>query len=123
MKQTTAPSSDRGHHCRPRASREKVDSSLPIRQCIYCGNKTNRVDGFCAVCDREGFKDVYLVTGRDNGWRWHEAWAKSHPNQGKYKDPVTGVSVWRIKNFGRFSNGKTKPELIKSKLRIWLAQV
>ena len=33
------------------------------------------MDGFCSACIREGFDDVYSVTGNDDGWRWREAWA------------------------------------------------
>ena len=57
------------------------------------------MEQFCAACVRDGFDNVYQLRRRDNGWRWREAWAKSHPNPVKYVDPLEGLAVWRQEHF------------------------
>ena len=66
---------------------------------MFCGQETNRMEQFCKACIRDGFDNVYQLRRRDNGWRWREAWAKSHPNPVKYVDPLEGLAMWRQEHF------------------------
>ena len=37
-------------------------------RCRFCGNGVHNGSLFCPRCMREGFNEVYAVTGRTNGW-------------------------------------------------------
>ena len=37
-------------------------------RCRFCGKPVFNGASFCARCMREGFNEVYAVTGRTNGW-------------------------------------------------------
>ena len=106
-----------GHHNQCRSSREKLDESRPIRRCIYCGRNTNNEDGFCRVCHEEGFVGVYKLRGHDNGWRWHEAWAKSHPNPVKHANPNGGFAKWRVEHFYENISAYARKHFCTSKKR------
>lgn len=107
---------DVGWHNGPR-KREKIDPTQPVCRCRFCGTRTNRMDGFCSACIREGFDDVYSVTGNDDGWRWREAWAKSHPHAVKYVNPLDGLAAWRERHFYENISSYARAHLCTSKKR------
>ena len=43
-----------------------IEKHKPFVRCKYCGRPTKR--DFCPNCVSEGFDQVYLITGRSNGW-------------------------------------------------------
>jgi len=51
---------------------ERKRRMADVRRCKFCGKPAYGED-FCAYCRREGFDNVYMVTGRSNGWERREA--------------------------------------------------
>lgn len=53
--------------------KDKADKSVEkkaekkLTHCKFCGKLTTNGD-FCRNCKNEGFDNVYIVTGRSNGW-------------------------------------------------------
>jgi len=102
---------------------KKTKHQPHAHRCVYCGRRIKTVNGFCRLCLRNGFDGVYRITKRDNGWRWQEAWAKSHPNPTKYVNPLNGLAEWRVRNFGKFSSGNTKPDVVKRKMHLRYVEI
>lgn len=42
--------------------------AVDVGRCRFCGREVRNGVLFCARCMREGFNEVYAVTGRSNGW-------------------------------------------------------
>ena len=48
--------------------------------CLYFGQYAVLRQGLCRECIRDGFDNVYRITGRDKGWRWELKWkSRKHP--------------------------------------------